>query len=475
MDTHLNGYAASDLNGLGTSCVHQGLRAAQHQHVYEEELAMLREMQMAQHVGMRSMPNRAHNGYTEVERLILQAHAQQQQARLVQAQVPSQATSQRQLLLPKKLSPSVEGGRRLLDVLPQMSEDDFHATASGTHLVGPDLYHGCEVSIGSSVSSPNVPSSVSELALEMDRQLSISQQQQQQPHQRMQTYAALTQPRQSLDGTHARSTTFPAKYPGARTVPYGAFESGDFSNGYGTLSINTNTIVNVNNNDTQLASLKSKQYTPNNLLRSNNNVSLSNSSNTNKISISSDGGITPRNNNNSNINSISNGKHLINANSVGFADSTGTKTLSNTLFNTSKPVGSHGSVAPSLNTTHLVPVDTLNGIKSSHIASSEESDGSSPLVSPALTYSARTPATLSPATPFSGFFGHSLETFDGPAIGVPASEGGHHVAVISSETQKMARTLPNTHSHGKLAESTKSHANVTIDNTNMNINVSAGR
>jgi hypothetical protein len=42
------------------------------------------------------------------------------------------------------------------------------------------------------------------------------------------------------------------------------------------------------------------------------------------------------------------------------------------------------------------------------------------LVSPALTYSSstRTPATLSPSTPFFGSFGGSVEDFEGP--------GGHH-------------------------------------------------
>lgn len=40
-------------------------------------------------------------------------------------------------------------------------------------------------------------------------------------------------------------------------------------------------------------------------------------------------------------------------------------------------------------------------------------DSESPLVSPSLTYSSRTPSTLSPATPFFGSFAHAQENFKG--------------------------------------------------------------
>jgi hypothetical protein len=42
-----------------------------------------------------------------------------------------------------------------------------------------------------------------------------------------------------------------------------------------------------------------------------------------------------------------------------------------------------------------------------------QDDSDSPLVSPSLTYSSRTPSTLSPATPFFGSFAHAQENFKG--------------------------------------------------------------
>lgn len=470
LDTRLGAYADMNVNGLGaTPYMRQGLCAPPHQHGYEDELAILREMQLHQRVGARSVPNRAQDGYTEVERLILQAHAaqahqQQQQQHVRHAQ---QVQSQRPMRAVQKSGSSAEGGRRLLDVLPPMSEDAFHATAGGARLVESELYHLRDPSVGSSsIGSPQVLQGVatdaSQLAMEMDRQLSISQPHQ---HQRMQTHAALTQPRQSLDGAHTRSTTFPAKYPGARTgsqsLTYGgAFESnGGLGNGYGSsLSINTNMSGGIINNTTattknsesvaHFASIQNHQYpsSHDNISRTSSNVNI------NKMTAGATGGLVSRNSigSTSNNHSSSISKHLIGVTSPVLSACEHThKNINNTLFGSSSSkspiVGAYtepnttaitGAImAPMLNTTHLVPPDAAHAHgKSSvpsashtHITSpSEESDDGSPLVSPALTYSARTPATLSPATPFSGFFGHSLETFDGLAtIGV--AEGGAHL------------------------------------------------
>jgi len=84
-----------------------------------------------------------------------------------------------------------------------------------------------------------------------------------------------------------------------------------------------------------------------------------------------------------------------------------------TLSNTKPRIGSLGEVASSQQQNTRIdtaPATLRNHTSGSH--SGDDEDDASSLDSPALSYSARTPASLSPATPFSAFG----ETFEGPPM-----------------------------------------------------------
>ncbi|KAL6306009.1 hypothetical protein BKA93DRAFT_191779 [Sparassis latifolia] len=379
----------------------QGLRNGQN--ISDEDLLRLdseAELQAVMGAGMLDMSgmvNRADDGYTPMERLILQAHAQRQQTQLLNAQRERLAAQ----VQPRGLSDlrsssnaankggsgapgfatALEVHRRLLDVLPSMSEDDFHASAAGARQAFAHLTGGRDVGAGRSGLDRVAIEQSAGLARDFD-QLSLSQQQQQ--HQRYQTHAsqARAEAEAQAQALHTRSTTLPSRYLSNRDGFPSTLSRSVYSNNSSMISNNNESNMNMNRHANSSNNIighlsKQSQYTSTNALRNNNNDS---------ISISN---IAPRD-----------GGRIIGQNV-------------NNLFSSKNNVNIRNTRVGGTHTNKLGAIPLRH---SSHEADDE--DGGSPLLlSPALTYSARTPASMSPATPFSGFFPNNGETFEGPAMG----------------------------------------------------------
>ncbi|KAI0711109.1 hypothetical protein C8T65DRAFT_695401 [Cerioporus squamosus] len=311
-------------------------------------------------MGMQGLRARASNGYTPVEQLILQAHARQQrsgvingapdafQGRLQQTQLGTSGAhinGQR-----------AEANRRLLDLLPPMSENDFHATAGMVQ---------DSRSLGQGLLPTGFAAGEEQLALDLERQL------------------VQTVDNQAL---HIRSSTLPSQYLGVRshttTTNVPLYDS--------NISLNTNTsnrnTLRANTNSIQTTHSKHAPY-----------VATGPSTTSRSIAHSLPDTQTLFSSKN-NIN-VSSGTSRLNMNP-------------STMNTTNSSVGMKNgmSKSPAMSTSHSVGV--------AHTQNGDDEDEESPVVSPALTYSARTPASLSPATPYSGFFADGGEVFKGPNVTV---------------------------------------------------------
>ncbi|EMD34808.1 hypothetical protein CERSUDRAFT_116992 [Gelatoporia subvermispora B] len=479
------------------------------------------QLGMGLDAGQVSAPTgRAHGGFTAVERLLLQAHVQRQQ----QLGMGAHGRNQQQLgggahgrnehqlgggshgrdgqqlgasthsQNGQHLGVSIhgqnaagsrgverrEGNRRLLDVLPPMSEDDFHSTAAGarrqqTQTLANGHGHGAgqqtlangngHGAVGSGLGGKT--RQVQEVE-QPERSVPVHRQ----SHQRNQTHAlqarADAEAHMQMQALHMRATTLPSQYlagrPGAQAfggeVLYGtgvrgsARDGGDGSNssigiGIGSQKVNSNVVggsgdgvssnsdyVHGNMNSTGSYSNMNLNSIGHGNMNSTGNTNTNghgNSIGTNQLS----SGQQAHNQYHANSGNVDVGSHNSHSHSSRVE-----RASANANGGPHNDAGAHNgaatqaSTAPAIhaNASGLFGDKSILGGAGSNIAkaaATEVAGGSrdeevSPLVSPALTYSARTPVTLSPATPFSGFFPHAGETFEGPpmAKGGVAQEGG---------------------------------------------------
>lgn len=357
--------------------------------------------------------SRAQNGYTPMERLLLQAHEQRQQLqeanRLVQASHQQNYLSNYnnlaadfradhnttlgaggQTSMAAARGRDDQTGRRLMNILPSMSEDEFHAAARGQRQV--------MSGDASNARGPQTRSeqTVSQLSLDLDAKLSFQR-------QRNQTHAeARAQAQAEAQALHTRSTTVPSHYLTSNTH--------SLLNNLGQITSNTHSTSNVG-----IITATHRNYS-NNLgnsakdfgtARFGSNVGMPPPTSTNSLNKStslatlrdSAPGPVPKKSRTSSVSSS--------ASTAGKASSTAsnaTRIDTTTFMNRRSAALARSRVTPS------------------HDA--DDDDEGSGLDSPALSYSAsvRTPASLSPTTPFSAFG----DTFDGPSMNAAAVAGVVH-------------------------------------------------
>lgn len=300
---------------------------------------------------------RAQDGFTRVERLLLQAHLQRQQEELAVASAELQSLrgqgpmgfSANSTLTLNGPPPTIGTGRRLGEFLPSLSEEDFHAGAA----------HRPQQSFG------GVRSSALEIKVPPSRRaLDSADAKANFTRQRNQTHTA--EARAQADAqkgqaqtVHARSTTLPSQYIS------GDRGSGSTFLNSGTSEGNSLKSANVKNS---FDSKKNITYTSSNnrILSGNNSNASSNITNSQRDNIRSQ-----------------TSQHLFS-----------TKNNAHTRIDTS----SSGLLSVSARASPSVSGNEH-----------DSNESGSELSSPALTCSTRTPATLSPSTPFSAF----ADTFEG--------------------------------------------------------------
>lgn len=143
---NLHAHRNDGFNSQAADYVSAGLRVPSHMLDANEGLSHeMLQMHMAMG-GVGAGATRAQDGFTTMERLLLQAHEQQQRDSARSNQAQQQALTSDfnvsaadfhpndarlgGLQMPSTTAPR-EGGRRMVNVLPTMSEEDFHATGGG--------------------------------------------------------------------------------------------------------------------------------------------------------------------------------------------------------------------------------------------------------------------------------------------------------------------------------------------------------
>ena len=350
------------------------------------------ELQLAL-MGVQGLRARAQNGYTPVEQLILQAHARQQRVGGMSAHIDAQhgrihgARNTTPAVGPRMNgSTSRESTSRLMDILPQISEDDFHATSSSLH--NPQRLHlSPDIDAGSHFAS---------ITHDLERQMSLSGQ-----HSRQRNHTLATQGRSEADSKalHIRSSTLPSQYLGTRSNSHSSVPLYDSNSSVGTSTSVSNTLrTNTTSHNT-----KSK-HGP---FVVTSNLSASRNSSTNHSTTTT----LP------DTQTLFSSKNNIN---VPSAASRMRTPASATCTSTS-----NGSNSVVLSGASLIRVGNVRGPTCTS-QEGDERDENSPVVSPALTYSTRTPASLIRATPYSGCFSDGTETFKGAVAGTMPSVGEVH-------------------------------------------------
>ncbi|KAI0777265.1 hypothetical protein BD413DRAFT_466980 [Trametes elegans] len=356
-------------------------------------------------LGMQGLRNSAQNGFTPVERLILQAHNRQQANAF--GTKPDSSQDPRGVLGPRLSglsSTTQEVSRRLCDLLPQMSEDDFHAAAGllqDTRNASSSFQHA-----GTSA-QPTIDAQAALLALGMERGLALSDTQ---ARQRNHTLATQGRGDAAVQSAHARSSTLPSQYFATGTQDHAQhdvnlplYDSGASLASHASPSIGT-LRSNIMTNDPHIAiSHKHNTVPSNSTINTQRNTNIHNhnavtQTNTHTLFTSK-----------SNINLPSSRSRPSVSNVVATPKSS-PRTVASASVTGHTTRARSGSVTAELKARST-------GIDRNHGQDADADDEGSPVVSPALTYSARTPASLSPATPYSGFFGEGGDAFRGPALG----------------------------------------------------------
>ncbi|THH27682.1 hypothetical protein EUX98_g6503 [Antrodiella citrinella] len=328
-----------------------------------------------------SAATRSQNGFTSLERDILQQYLQSQQ-------LQQHILRQEQTGITRNVGPdgslsaagkanSVLLGRRLMNTLPSLSEEDFHAQAASGRSGGPPLATNSGVSVHLSPVTQTQPPSIPPSRLAMDdvnAKLNFTR-------QRNQTHTSGSKLLPRLDDgcndgpdregseERTRCSTMPEDYSGRR--------SSDAFQGFSTATGAEVPKSSITNNSTNGVEHNS-----------------STSQNDHRIKHHLD----------STVRDTSPNHRAAHADTTCdvMADSINLKP-SNTRIDTS-PAALH--LVPIISSTSASNVASTRHHASYHARGSSGSDGNvSPLDSPALSYSnsTRTPATLSPATPFSAF------------------------------------------------------------------------
>ncbi|KAL4242750.1 hypothetical protein ABKN59_011666 [Abortiporus biennis] len=394
---------ASEFNALSPS-----LRIPQHMIDLHNSQPLDLDAQLALlNIGVgASGPARAQDGFTQQEKLLLEAYVQRQQeasrtANLAAARGSLHARGQSGLGGSRATTGS--NGRRLGEYLPSMSEEDFHS--GSTQLSQRQLLSDSHLSSYDAISSIVLPrtsqtSSQAPVRMSLDdinARLSFTR-------QRNQTHSSAEAARAQVDNQslHARSTTLPSHY-----------SSKAVSQGFSSIRSNDNiskaiTISNVSN-------------IPN----------VSNFGNKNKSAFGTS---------NNHFNRIGNSNSTMHKHS-----------RDNNIQNSSNiPVE---KTPNSLKTSHA-RIDTNSSALLAHPQAgpnafgtprNDQDETGSPLDSPALTHSTHTPASLSPSTPFSAF-SESFENAPSVTLSASQAEVGLGMGIVSSvaETVKEGRSTKTT-------------------------------
>ncbi len=355
------------------------------------------------------------HGYTPVEQLILQAHARQRGDAIGGSTDggPGHLHDARTSAGLRLASTARDVNRRLLGCLPQMSEDDFHATANRLQDQQNVAQRFSRDANGRTFGHLEADAQSASLVSDLERRLSASDQQ---TRQRNHTLASQVRGDGGTQGLHTRSSTLPSQYLGLRNptqaLPHShntLYDSGASANN--NVSFQPHQTRSGMTNSSRATSHKHVPQSPSisNAPRHTSISNLSTNPQTNTHAL-----FTSK----SNINLPSIGhraaQHVNTGSSVASPQASSVAAFS-TQANRTKNNGMAGASAVG----H--PTDAREGT----IAQDPDADdGESPIVSPALTYSARTPVTLSPATPYSGFFSDGGDAFKGSSLsGKIATEG----------------------------------------------------
>ncbi|TBU31350.1 hypothetical protein BD311DRAFT_688848 [Dichomitus squalens] len=351
---------------------------------------------------------RAQSGYTPVEQLILQAHVRQRRAHAAAPHhdsVPARAPNPRSghPRVGRSANSGYGANRRLLDFLPPVSEDDFHATAAlvPNHRT---LSQAMPGEIGLDAFSRGGDLSCSTRALDLERQVPLSGQP---TRQRVHTLAAQVRPDVDSQGLHIRSSTLPTQYLNVRNTtrpsninnPLYDSSISLAGNVSSSSSRRTSNVVRVN--ETHVSSTQQSSYSPSNGLTTTRNAR------TLGASALADTQTLFTSKNNVNISSAASRKSTMTDADVKTSSPPSTSIIKPPNGATSGSTSHPGGVSMSTSTSQ----------------DADDEDEGSCVVSPALTYSSRTPASLSPATPYSGFFSENGETFKNAGINVSGTIG----------------------------------------------------
>ncbi|TCD65452.1 hypothetical protein EIP91_002665 [Steccherinum ochraceum] len=313
---------------------------------------------------------RAQNGYTALEREILQKHLQQQQ---LQQQIRREDVRAAAGGMTTSKSGNSLLGRRLVDTLPSLSEEDFHAGRSAPA-------SGVTVNLAPIAQPQQSSLPPSRLAMDdVNAKLKFTRQRNQTHSSGARMFSHTDIPgggEINASEERARSTTMPEEYQGRRSLG-----GGDSYAAFSPVMNSTDTSAAQNSN-----AYNSSNGTQHNYC--------------NSSTIGKNG---------------SNGKPGMHDTSSNFGGGV------NQNASTAKHPGTRIDTSPaalrpvSSTSPHITSSTTTSRstATAAHARGSSDDGNASPLDSPALTYSnsARTPATLSPSTPFSAFAeGHAFES-----------------------------------------------------------------